>query len=207
MPGDIIMRRLFPSFERNGLIHRWIIINTFLLAIVAAIQLQKGWLVDLLNADLYYISHVILAVFLMFLFTSGKKAFQINKMIKNIDGLVAGYKEKLAEKGPDSRSDLRESFKTDLMSFISVLAIAFEALVFIGLIGSVVGLVYATAGIDPQAISDPSNAGVVVSQVISGYGIALHTTLTGAVCGLWIKVNHYMLTMANAHIFSKVLRS
>lgn len=198
--------KLLPSLDRNGLIYRWVLVNFLLTAIISVIEIQNGWLSELLELDTYYISHAIIAAFLVFTTMSGVKAFRINKMIKNVPGLVAGYNKKLAEKGENSRSDLRESLKTDLMSYIAILSIGFRSLVYAGLVGTVIGLIVATAAIDPTAVADPSSAGPVVAQVISGYSIALHTTLVGAISGLWLEVNYYMFVIANSHVFSKVLR-
>lgn len=200
------MRKILPSFENNGLIHRWLIFNTLMLSLLVAIQLQEGWLQDLVNADIYYISHGIFLAFIVSLVVSGIKAFRVNNMAKNVGGFIAGHKKLLAEKGQDTRGDLRESLKTDLMSYISIIGKMSGYLIFSGMLGTVVGLILATAGIDPQSISDPTNAGIVVSQVLSGFSIALHTTLVGGIAGIWLEINYYMLVSATAHLFSKVLR-
>ena len=200
------MRKIFPSFENTGLIHRWLIFNTLMLSLFAAVQLQEGWLGDLANADTYYISHSIFLIFVIALVVSGIKALRINEMSKHVGGFIAGHKKLLEDKGQDARGDLREALKTDLMAYISIVGEVSGYLIFFGMLGTVVGLILATVGIDPESISDPTNAGITVSQVLSGFSIALHTTLVGGITGVWLKINHYMLIGSTARLFSKILR-
>lgn len=69
-----------------------------------------------------------------------------------------------------------------------------EMLVMLGLIGTVIGFVIAMSGIDPAAAGDVSRVSGMVAQMVEGMGVALYTTLAGAVLSLWLTVNRWILT-------------
>lgn len=64
-----------------------------------------------------------------------------------------------------------------------------DALVMLGLIGTVWGFIVALGGVDADAAGDVSRVAGMVSQLVEGMGIALYTTLEGAVLSLWLTVN------------------
>jgi len=62
-------------------------------------------------------------------------------------------------------------------------------LVFLGLIGTVVGFMIALSGVPMEAASTPEAANATVKALLSGLGTALGTTLVGAVSSLWLGIN------------------
>lgn len=79
----------------------------------------------------------------------------------------------------------RENFKIHLLSRIKFIKQAATAMVTIGLIGTVVGFIYALEGIDSTSASNADDIGPMVGNLIQGMGIAFYTTLVGAVFALW----------------------
>jgi len=87
-------------------------------------------------------------------------------------------------------------------AFVAVASISVKAwrfvdssrsfLVFLGLIGTVIGFMISLSGIDPSTASDPSSAAKMVSTLLSGLGTALGTTLVGAVGSVWLSINKLM---------------
>lgn len=61
-----------------------------------------------------------------------------------------------------------------------------DALVFLGLIGTVIGMILAVAQIDPNMAGDASAAGEMAGHLLHGIGIALYTTLVGSVYAIWL---------------------
>lgn len=61
-----------------------------------------------------------------------------------------------------------------------------EALVMLGLIGTVIGMSIALASLDASAADDVEAARAMINAVALGFGTALYTTLVGAVGALWL---------------------
>lgn len=66
-------------------------------------------------------------------------------------------------------------------------------LTLLGLVGTVVGFIVALYGVDQAGVADPSAIGKIVATLMHGMGIALYTTLAGAVGYLWVISNVWML--------------
>ena len=64
-----------------------------------------------------------------------------------------------------------------------------DKLVFLGLLGTVVGFIIALSGVDPATAGETSAITPMVAKLISGMGTALHTTLVGAIGYLWLELN------------------
>lgn len=70
------------------------------------------------------------------------------------------------------------------------------ALVKLGLVGTVLGFIQALGGVKLDAVGDPAAIAPMVAALVSGMGVALYTTLVGAVLNLWISIN---VRIVNAH--------
>ena len=56
-----------------------------------------------------------------------------------------------------------------------------NSLVFLGLVGTVIGFIVALSGVDPVTISIAKAVGPLVANLIQGMSIALYRTLVGAI--------------------------
>lgn len=83
-------------------------------------------------------------------------------------------------------ASLRLAFGTDRRAIIRDLSYVENAVTTAGLIGTVLGLVISLLAIDPNNITDASQATTLVASLIKGMGIGLCTTLTGCICYLWL---------------------
>jgi len=81
-----------------------------------------------------------------------------------------------------------------------------NALVLLGLIGTVVGFIIALSGIDPNAVSDVAQISPMMGELISGMSVALYTTLAGAVLHLWLMVNYQLLTSGTVELIETIVR-
>lgn len=70
------------------------------------------------------------------------------------------------------------------------------ALVFLGLIGTVIGFVIAFSGVDPEQAKDIDAVTPMVAALIAGMATALFTTLVGAIGYLWLSLNGHLLCKA-----------
>jgi len=64
-----------------------------------------------------------------------------------------------------------------------------NSLVFLGLIGTVIGFIIGLTGIDASAAKDADKIAPMISELIIGMSVALYTTLLGAVLNIWLNVN------------------
>jgi hypothetical protein len=69
---------------------------------------------------------------------------------------------------------------------IKTVRLLVELLPLLGLIGTVVGFVIAFLGFDLGALASADQAATVVGAVLRGVGVALYTTLVGALAGAWL---------------------
>jgi len=68
-----------------------------------------------------------------------------------------------------------------LSSQITIVRHMANSLVFLGLVGTVIGFIVALFGVDSKSVSGASAEGPMVTKLILGMSIALYTTLVGAV--------------------------
>ena len=61
-----------------------------------------------------------------------------------------------------------------------------EMLFELGLIGTLIGMIIAVADVDPTQVGNANAAGKLAAGFISGMGVALYTTLVGAVFAAWL---------------------
>jgi len=59
----------------------------------------------------------------------------------------------------------------------------------LGLVGTIVGFIIAFSSIDASRAGDPTAATEMVTNTLLGMGVALMTTLVGALGNLWLSVN------------------
>lgn len=92
-----------------------------------------------------------------------------------------------------------------LTNRISIVRQIANSLVFLGLIGTVIGFIIALSGVDPEAASDAERIGAIITNLISGMSVALNTTLVGAVLYVWLIVNHRLLATGTVSLLTGTL--
>ena len=68
-------------------------------------------------------------------------------------------------------------------------------------VGTVLGFIIALSGIEANTAVSVEKVGAIVSTLISGIGVALYTTLFGAVFHLWLGFNYRMLVGASVQLY------
>ena len=156
---------------KNLLLYRFILFNTGCAALMAWFA-SKGWLTMVAAADPTGISWGIVALFALTGVGTSIQAWKINRekdgKSQPTDPKVREGKLKRIERAGDSMALL-------------------------GLIGTIVGFIIAFATSNPAALLSATEVGTGVAVMMKGMGVALYTTLTGAVLGGWTGENYHML--------------
>ena len=80
-----------------------------------------------------------------------------------------------------------------------------NTLIFLGLIGTVIGFIIALSAVDPSTAADAENVAAVIATLIDGMSVALNTTLIGAMLYLWLTVNYRILTSGTVSLIAEVI--
>ncbi len=189
---------------------RFVLINVVATALLAGAYLQ-GWLDTVVHGDLAELSLVIVAVFAYgFIYCT----WRVSQTSKEMDAVTAGSARAgslsagyLARVSGDLRADERAQsvLRMRLAQRIALVRHTANALVFLGLIGTVIGFIIALSGVDPTRAADADNVADMVATLISGMSVALNTTLVGAVLYVWLIVNYRLLSSGTVDLLAATM--
>jgi biopolymer transport protein ExbB/TolQ len=184
---------------RHLLLLRFVVINLIATALFCAAWL-KGWVELILAGDSTHQVLLIAAVFAYGLVRCAGKILLTSIELNQIsDQPLAGssqvqkYLESVDRHDAQSRAISASALKMKLMSRIASIRHIGNSLVFLGLLGTVIGFIMALSGVDAQAAGDVESIGPMVTTLIDGMSVALYTTLVGAVLNIWLMVNYRLL--------------
>ncbi|MEM7404784.1 MAG: MotA/TolQ/ExbB proton channel family protein [Pseudomonadota bacterium] len=189
---------------RYLLLARFAIYNFAAAALFAAVYAQ-GWL-DAATVGLNrWLCLVIVAVFAFGLCRAAMGAWRLTHDLNAVrsgsprpGSLPERFLSSVRQVETGMAAELLRVRLIDAISHVRYLA---DALVLLGLVGTVVGFIIALSGIEPNTALSVEKIGAVVSTLISGIGIALYTTLLGAVFHLWLGFNYRMLVGASVRLY------
>ena len=200
-----------PSAHRYLLIMRFAVVNLIGIALLTAAWLQ-GWLGFVLEGDVTKLALVIVLVFLAGLALCAMKVRQVSAELDRIrapeaypNARVSRYLAMIAGRDGQSRTLTASALKLKLASRIAVVRHIAGSLVFLGLIGTVIGFMIALSGVNPEDASDISAIGPMVSTLIGGMSVALSTTLVGAVLNIWLMVNYRLLESGTLRLLTTIV--
>ncbi|MGI9436499.1 MAG: MotA/TolQ/ExbB proton channel family protein [Geminicoccaceae bacterium] len=200
-----------PSAYRYLMIMRFVVVNLVAFALLAAAWMQ-GWIDIVLGGDATKLALVIVAVFLAGLALCAVKVMQASAELNQIrsprdhpNSRAARYLKAIAARDGHSRSITASALKLKLSSRIAVVRHIANSLVFLGLIGTVIGFMIALSGVNPEDASDISAIGPMVSTLISGMSVALTTTLVGAVLNVWLMINYRLLESGTLRLLTTIV--
>ena len=107
----------------------------------------------------------------------------------------------------ESRDVLRGVLRLKLTGRIAIVRHVANSLVFLGLIGTVIGFISALAGVDPIGASNAERTSEMVTKLITGMSVALNTTLVGAMLHVWLIVNYRLLTTGTINLLTATLEA
>ncbi len=190
---------------------RFCLVNIVATALAAAAYLQ-GWLDGVLGAHLVELSAVIFMVFLYGLGLCGAKIWRHGV---ELDAVTAGtpspetrvgrYLSLARDADAESRSIHLGALRLKLTDRIVGVRHVANSLIFLGLIGTVIGFIIALSGVDPEAASEVENVQAMVSALISGMSVAMNTTLVGAVLYVWLNLSHRILVTGTVDLIDATI--
>ncbi|MFQ5958699.1 MAG: MotA/TolQ/ExbB proton channel family protein [Alphaproteobacteria bacterium] len=217
VPGGAITRLFAAYAEREVGRHDYLLLLRFAVANLVGMSLLGAayvqGLVDIVIAsDMTNISLAIFFVFLGGLAICAKKVRYTSREINMIKAIrrpessrVARYLAEIEGRNADSRAISASSLRLKLTSRIAAIRHIANSLVFLGLIGTVVGFIIALSGVQPNAAADPSAIGPMVTTLIEGMSVALYTTLVGAVFNVWLMVNYHILATGTVNLVTAIV--
>ena len=202
-----------PLAHRYLLLLRFLLVNLLALALVGAAAGQ-GWVGMIFAADTAGYSLAIVAVFLVGWAWSAQRAVQISRELNDIRQArvhprpaLPEYLRQIEGRDAQSRALLASTLRLKLASRIAPIRHIANSLVLLGLIGTVIGFVIALSGVRPDLASDIDAIGPMVSTLISGMSIALHTTLVGSLLHLWLMVNVRLLEGGSVKLLTAMVET
>jgi hypothetical protein len=185
--------------QRYLLLMRFAVLNLVALALLGAAWL-KGWVGLILQGDSTQLVLIIALVFAYGLVSCAQKLLVTSREINQArdparypGSQVARYLASIRDRDGHARSICASSLRLKLASRIASIRHLANSLVFLGLIGTVIGFIIALSGVDAAAAADVSSIGPMVSTLITGMSVALHTTLVGAILNIWLMINYRLL--------------
>lgn len=194
-----VLQEADGSAQRYLLLMRFVVFNLVALALLGAAWL-KGWVDLILQGDTTQLVLIIALVFAYGLVSCGHKVLLTSKEINQAQqparypsSRVAHYLAGIRDRDGHARANCASALKLKLASRIASIRHLANSLVFLGLIGTVIGFIIALSGVDAEAAADVTSIGPMVTTLISGMSIALYTTLVGAILNVWLMINYRLL--------------
>lgn len=199
---------------------RWTFFLTFFvvnaalcLSAAATVVIFDGWRAFLVLDSLtrYYLAGMTV-VFAFGFLLSFKNAWWVSSEINFArmrtppeESEAGRYRTRILEGGdpPTLQSALfaRLSRKIALVRFLGG-----TTLVTLGLVGTVLGFIIALSAVDPDHARDVEMISPIVARLIEGMGLALYTTLVGAVLGaIWLLFLHFLLRGGASQIYETIV--
>ncbi len=202
---------LISKPHRYLLFLRFLLVNLVALSLLAAAALQ-GWLDGIFVPVTMELSLTIFAVFLFGLLSCGNRVWRTSVELNDIrtgapraGSRAAKYLAMVYGGGPESRTLGASALRLKLGNNASVIRQIANGLVFLGLIGTVIGFIIALSGVDPNAATEVDSVANMVATLISGMSVALYTTLVGAVLYVWLTINHRILTSGSVNLIGAII--
>jgi hypothetical protein len=193
------------------LVVRFFLINLVATALLVGAYLQ-GWLDGIFAETLRELSGGIVLVFLYGLGLCGVQVWRHSVALNQLkagtpdpESRIGRYLSRAATASPESRSLQAGTLRLKLTNNIVVVRHIANALVFLGLIGTVIGFIIALSGVDPESASNAENVAEMVATLIGGMSVALYTTLIGAVLYIWLTVVYRILVTGTVDLIASTI--
>lgn len=200
-----------PMEFRYLLLARFLLVNLVSIGLVLGVYLQ-GWMDDMFDGQIVRFVVIIVAVFAYGLVLCAAKIWRTSVELNDIksgapaaDTRAGGYLAGVYGKDVESKTLSADALRTKLINRISVVRHTANSLVFLGLIGTVIGFIVALSAVDPKASADADTVAPMITRLISGMSIALYTTLVGAVLHIWLIINHRFLATGTVNLFTAII--
>ncbi len=196
---------------RYLLVVRFALVNLVAVALLVAAYMQ-GWLDGVFAERLRELSGTIILVFLYGLGLCGARVWRHSVELNQLkagapdpESHAGQYLGRASSAGPESRVLQAGALRLKLTNRIVVVHHIANALVFLGLIGTVIGFIIALSGVDPESAANAENVAARVATLIGGMSVALYTTLIGAVLYIWLTVAYRILVTGTVDLIATAI--
>jgi len=197
--------------HRHQLILQFGLVNLVATGLLFAAYLQH-WLDGLFVENTFALSAIIFAVFLYGFILCGAKVWRTSLDLTDISSepLPTGSRVEqslraLGKRSGESRAERIGVLRLEMTHRIAGVRNIANSLVFLGLIGTVIGFIVALSGVDPAATADVDKVAPMVSTLIKGMSIALYTTLLGALLNIWLSINYRILATGTVNLLAAII--
>jgi MotA/TolQ/ExbB proton channel family len=197
--------------HRHLLALRFALLNIVAAGLLTAVYLQ-GWLDDALRGYTAWLTLGICAVFVFGLWSCALRIWRTNYELNAVkqdhppsQSRASSYLATIAGRSADSRTISAGLLRNRLVNPIILVRQTADSLVFLGLVGTVIGFIVALSGVDPQTSAQAEEVAATVATLIAGMSIAMYTTLVGAVLYVWLMVNHRLLATGTSNLFNAIV--
>lgn len=190
---------------------RFALLNLIAMALVGATWMQ-GWIAPLFAGVAAWMVTLIVVVFAVGLVWCARLVVDTANELDQVksgrlrDGSRASrHLNALSPAARGRRRTLEKALSLKLQARIAGVRHLAGSLVFLGLIGTVAGFMIALSGVDAGQAGDVTAVAPMVATLIDGMGLALSTTLVGAVLNLWLMTNYRILEHGTAKLYAELL--
>jgi hypothetical protein len=213
-PATSWLRRLDAAEEavhRYLLVMRFALLNITMLSLLGMAWLQ-GWVPALFAHDTTHIVKVIVAAFAAGLAQAAVRVWKLSQELNEIkerrfspNSRAGRYLADVKTMDGTGRATMAASLKLKLASRLQSLRYIAGTLILLGLIGTVVGFIIALSGVNPATVSDVNAIGPMVSMLLTGMAVALHTTLVGSLLNIWLTLNCRLVETGTVHYLTSLV--
>jgi MotA/TolQ/ExbB proton channel family len=202
-----------PSARLPRRLHvlQFALVNIVSAALCTAAWLE-GWLEGAFNGASLWLCLLIVATFVYGLVYCGLGLQRVGRELDDLnagspraDSRAAWYLAQLGGAGADRRVTVTGLLRLQLAQAPSAVRHIAGILVFMGLVGTVIGFIVALSGVDPQKVPAVDNVAPMVARLINGMSIALYTTLIGSVLHLWLMLTQRILAGSALALYQAIV--
>ena len=208
--GDVIGEEVAVT-HRYLLVLRFMLVNLVAVSLLVAAYLQ-GWLDGFFTSYTMELSAAIMLVFLYGLVTCGARTWRITVELNDVkvgnpkpSSWAGKHLRNVRDSDPARHSVHAGALRLKLSNRVAGVRHIANSLVFLGLIGTVIGFIIALSGVDPAATTDVDNVAAMVSTLVNGMAVALYTTLVGAVLYVWLIIDYRILATGTVHLITATI--
>lgn len=206
-----------PASNTQADLYRQRLLLIFVTGNIAALALvglaaAEGWLGALYAADQTLLVRIITGTFLLGLGWSVLSIIELNRELDwaraaapPSSSMAGRFLSRLWEGRGETRASLESVLKVRLESRLTPIRHIASMLVIFGLIGTVAGFIIALSGVDAERVKDVDAIAPMVTTLIDGLGVALHTTLVGALLNVWLMLDVRLLEAAAARLYTTLV--